>query len=437
MKRAIPRDFRRPFESSRKRRVWAVSIVCGFFTLAFAAYAASGWTTPVALSKPIPPTFYVTSPVVAVNSAGAQAAAWVNEDNYLLLQVAAQDAGGSWTKAQTLTPPSGVNAADPSVAIGPAGNAVAIWNTSSSQGLVIQASTRQAHGTWSAAATITSPALSSTLPRVAMDGNGNAVGVWVQGPSAGSEIVAADLPASGSWTTPVALSASGTGTTNPTLAVNTLGDAIVGWQTSNGQILTAERKAGIWSAPITIAGAAFRQNSPHVALNNRGDAAIAWTGRGTALVATRAAGGMWSAPLTISKQSLGTSARVALDDSGNAVMIFQLVQYSGNGYIYPVEGVARPSGGSWGTPSAISGNDYASSPNLVATPAGSFVAAWVDDNTYTMRAAIRPAGQGVFGTLAVLGSATPDAFLAAAAGHTAATWIGAGPAVQVSDASTP
>jgi hypothetical protein len=151
-----------------------------------------------------------------------------------------------------------------------------------------------------------------------MGGNGNAVAVWIQTTSNAGAIETANLPASGTWTSPVALSTPGVSATNPTLAVNSLGDAIVGWQTTSGQILVAQRTAGVWSAPISIAPAAYRQGSPNVALNNRGDAAIAWTGRGTALVATRPAGGTWSAPLTISTQSSGASARIALDDSGNA-----------------------------------------------------------------------------------------------------------------------
>lgn len=171
-------------------------------------------------------------------------------------------------------------------------------------------------------------------------------------------------------------------------------------------------------------------------MNGRDDAAVAWTGRGTALVATQAAGGAWTAPLTISKQASGASARVALDDSGNAVMIFQLVSYTGSAYAYPVEAVSRPAGGSWGTPALISGaGEYGASPNLVDTPAGTFVAAWTDDNSLTVRAAIRPVG-GAFGAPVVFSNGSQP-FLAAAAGHTAATWIGPGPAIQVSDANTP
>ncbi len=90
-----------------------------------------------------------------------------------------------------------------------------------------------------------------------MDGNGNAVAVWVQTTSNAGAIETANLPASGSWTSPVTLSAAGASATNPTLAVNSLGDAIVGWRPTNGQILVAERRAGVWSAPISIAAAAY------------------------------------------------------------------------------------------------------------------------------------------------------------------------------------
>ena len=410
--------------------------------LACAAYAASsGWSTPVTLSTPIPPTFYTASPVVAISSTDAHAAAWINEGNNLLLQVAAQDAGGAWTNAQTLSPSIGSNAADPAVAVSSTGAAVAMWDlyqTGSSQGLVIQASTRQAHGSWGALVSLTSGATSSSsVPKIGMDRQGDAIAIWLQTTSTSSVIETANLPAGGSWTTPVALSSPELSAAKPSLAVNSSGDAIAGWQTTSGQILVAERRSGNWGAPLTIASPAFRQGSPQVAINDRGDAAIAWTGRGTALVTTRSAGGTWSTPTTVSKQSAGATARIALDNSGNAVAIFEQVKLLGSSYVYPVQAVSRPVDGSWSAPTTISApSDYASSPNLVATPAGTFVAGWVDDTTNTVHAAIRAVGQNVFASPSYVGVGN-SLDLAVAPGGTAATWIGPGPAVQVSDANTP
>jgi hypothetical protein len=186
-----------------------------------------------------------------------------------------------------------------------------------------------------------------------------------------------------------------------------------------------------------IAPAAYRAGGPHVALNGPGDAAIAWSGRGTTRVATRPANGVWSSPTTISTSSAGLTARVALDDAGNAVALFALVKLSGNSYVYPVQAVSRPANGAWGSAVTISGpSDYSASINLVATPLGSFVAGWVDDNTLSVRTAIRPAGKTAFGApVTLIGGSQLD--LSVAPGNTAATWIGGGPTVQVSTNSAP
>jgi len=248
-------------------------------------------------------------------------------------------------------------------------------------------------------------------------------------------IEAATLPAGGAWSAPIAL--SGTTASSPTLAVNARGDAVAGWKTSNGAIFVAERKAGAWTAPVMIAAAAFRAGGPHVALNGPGDAAIAWSGRGTTRVATRPAGGVWSSPTTISTSSAGLTARVALDDAGNAIAVFALVKLSGNNYVYPVQAVSRPAGGAWGSAVTISGaSDYSASINLVATPLGTFIAGWVDDNSLNVRSAIRSVGKTAFGApVTLINGSQLD--LAVAPGNTAATWIGGGPSVQVSTNNTP
>lgn len=193
----------------------------------------------------------------------------------------------------------------------------------------------------------------------------------------------------------------------------------------------------MWGAPITIAPPSYRQGSPHVDLNDRGDAAVAWSGRGTTLVATRDAGGSWSAPTTVSKTSAGATARIALDGSGNAVAVFELVKSSGSGYIYPLQAVTRSSRGSWSAPVTISGaSETVGSPNLFATPAGTFVAAWVTGSNGAVRAAMRPIGLSGFAAPTGIGFGSQPS-LAVTQGITAATWIGPGPAVQVSTAATP
>src|SRR5258708_23884559 len=85
-------------------------------------------------------------------------------------------------------------------------------------------------------------------------------------------------------------------------------------------------------------------------------------------------------------------------------------------------GVSHPGGGSWGTPVTISGaNETAATVNLVATPAGTFVAGWV--NGASVKAAMRAVGHSTFGSPAVVGSGD-SLELAVAAGKTAATSFG-------------
>jgi hypothetical protein len=398
------------------------------------AFGTGGWSAPATLSTPVPPSFYTAYPFVAINSSGAKVAAWINEDNFLLLQVATQDAGGSWSAARSLSS-SNADAGTPAVAIGPGGNAVAMWDLfQTGQGVVIQASARPAHGSWGPVATLSPASDSASSPKVGMDANGNAVAIWLLDTGTSTSIRSSYLPVGGSWTTPVQISTLGVTARRPSLAVNASGDALAVWETASGQILVAERKSGAWGAPVSIAPAFYRQNAAQVALGGRGDAAIVWSRAYNSFVATRDAGGSWSAPTTVSTRSAGGSVSVAVDGSGNAVLVYvSLAVPNAN----PVVAITRSAGGSWSAPSTISSpSEAALGPSVVATPAGTFVAGWNSSTHNTVVAAIRAAGQTTFGSPATVGTGG-QLDLSIAPGHTAATWLGTGPAVQVSDNNAP
>jgi hypothetical protein len=329
------------------------------------------------------------------------------------------------------------DAVTPAVAIGPGGNAVAMWDLfRSGQGVVMQASARPAHGSWGPVTTLSpvSNSDSSTAPKVGIDANGNAIAIWLLDTGTGTSIQSAYLPAAGSWTTPVQLSTPGVTAQRPTLAVNASGDAIAGWETASGQVLVAERKSGVWGAPTSIAPAAYRQNASQVALGDRGDAAVVWSRAYNSFVATRDAGGSWSAPTTVSTRSAGGSVSVAVDGSGNAVLVYASVAVPNAN---PVLAITRAAGGSWSSATTISSaSEAALAPRVVATPAGTFVTGWNSVTNNTVLAAIRPAGQAAFGAASTVGSGGQQD-LAIAAGHAAAAWLGTGPAVEVSGHSAP
>ncbi len=421
----------------------STKVALAVLTLACAGYSALSWSwsAPAVLSSAISPAVQAATPVVAVSLTKAQAAAWIAGGSYRLLQVAAQDAGGAWSKPQTLTPLTGFNAADPVIAVSPTGTAVAMWDvrlSSAPAGPVVQASTRPPGGSWASVTSLTSAATSAaSQPRVGVDYFGNAVAIWLQRTSGGVAVETATLPAGGSWSVPVALCAPGTTAAAPTLAVNAVGSAIAGWQTADGKIVVAERRLGVWRSPITIAPAAFRQGSPRVALNLLGNEAIVWNRGATTFVSTRSAGGSWSAPTAVSTESTGATARVALDDLGNAVVIFASAQSVASGSVYPVQAVSRPVGGSWSAPVTISGaSQHPGSLSLAATPLGTFVAGWVDSATGVTYCAIRPLGVTTFAAPTSVGAGTQPSF-AVAAGASAAAWVGPGAQIQVSGLLTP
>src|SRR5258708_31968015 len=79
----------------RWSRVWVVRSVSPLLGLAGGSYvfAAGGWSPPGTLSTPVPPSFYATSPAVAITSSRAHVASCDNETNDLHLHDAARNTG--------------------------------------------------------------------------------------------------------------------------------------------------------------------------------------------------------------------------------------------------------------------------------------------------------------------------------------------------------
>ncbi len=428
------------------KRIWisTVGTVAVILLLSSGAYAGLLgtllgllWSLPITLFPPPPTGVDATSPALAVNSSGASAAAWVVAGNFRTLQVAAQDVLGLWSAPQTLTPTTGASVADPAVAVSPLGNAVAVWDiwrASTPKGTALQASSRMPLGSWAPPVSLTSPAVGASQPKVGMDALGNAVAVWLESTSSGSAIKSAYLPMGGSWSTPVRLSAAGTTAAAPALAVNSLGGAVAAWQSTDGKILVAERSTlGSWGAPATIAPAAFRQGAPHVALSSTGSAAVIWSRAGSTFAATQRSLGSWSAPTALSTQSVDATGRIAIDDLGNAVALFES---AASGNAFPVLAVSSVLGGVWSAPATISGpSNNPGNLSLAATPRGTFVAGWVDGVAGTAYSAVRPSGAAAFQAATVVGTGS-QLVLSVAKGITSATWIGSGAAVLVSSMLT-
>ncbi len=379
--------------------------------------AASAWTAPVALSAPIPPTDVVENPAVAVNAAGAEVAAWDDQDTSgtQLVRVRSSADGASFSPQSTLD-----RGVEPAVALAPGGRAVAVWVAS---GGGLRASVRSPDGAWSSPVQV-SP--DSGRPSLGIDGAGNAIAVWAG--AAGVET--ASLPAGGTWS---AVRILGPGSA-PDLAVNPTGAAVVSWTGPGGAILAASGTVLGGLAPaVTVAAPAYRQGGSRVALDDAGHAVLVWRGRTTDLAATRDPAGTWSAPTLIATSVPGAATGavdVAIDGAGNAVAVVQRLHTAGASVSAPLYAVRHPAGGSWGPATLLSAlDDTTGQPAIVADATGSFVAAWNVGGSFRLVAATSAPG-GSFGAPITVGSSTGGIRLAIAPGRAVVLWISGGATIS-------
>jgi len=418
--------------------------------------AAAGWTLPVTMATPVAPVAHFTFLTVATSPSGAQAAAWVTTDSAntpLAIQAVTRDPGGTWSAPQTIGVP--VDAAGlgtfPRVAVSATGAAIVVWQTiPATHGaaylfdVTVQAAARPAHGAWGPATTLASVTYGTYIndlpyPSAAMDANGNALALWVQGNQYSATVEAASLPAGGSWGRPIAVSAPAN-IQAAGLVGNASGDALAVWtdQPAGGSssvwtMRSADRRSGVWTAPVVASPAHTRDNISGFTLNGRGDGVTVMGVTHSALATSSSAFGSWSAQTTLACGRYNNSG-VALDDAGNAAYLgYQFV--SGTQQLAVC---ARPAGGAWGAAVGIPGNIQSTtvaplSPSIVATPGGTFVAAWADLNTSQLMVSERPIGAPAFVAPVAIGGISSGAAIAAAAGDIVTIWVGSDQSVKFSE----
>ena len=359
------------------------------------AVAAPAWLAPTNLSVGNEDG---EDPQVAAGPQGEAIAIWESYDGSgTTIETASRPPGGSWSTPTQLTAP-GLDAYNPEIAIGPQGEAIAIWARVDGGKPLIQVATRAVDGGWSAATNLSAPGQQADRPQVAIDAQGNAIAAWERSDGSHYIVQAATRPAGGSWSAPAGLSAAGQNATNPMLAVNPEGEAITVWERYSGShfvVQVATRHAGGgWSAATNLSAAAKDGTRPQVALDPRGDAVVLWrSGDGSDLVvetASRPPGGSWSAPAELTAPGLDAYApRIAVDAQGNAIAAWE--RFDGSHYI--VQAATRPAGGTWSVPASLSapGHD-AGRPAIGVDAVGSAIVAWSrsDGSHYIVQAAARP-----------------------------------------------
>jgi len=222
---------------------------------------------------------------------------------------------------------SGPDASDPAAAISPAGQAVVVWNSSVLEGTIIQqvrVAVRSADllpdGSWSAPAQVGAPDgptpysmttcgffPPSDRPRVAMDGLGDAVAVWLHRQPDGTAGVQWSVhPAGGHWGPAADLTSPGGNPLGLELAVDSAGDALTTWLDSSG-LAAARRPAGGGFGPVERIAPSAVFPGAALAIDELGRGLAVWVQHGSAdqpdrvmASARPAAGGGWTAPEDLS-----------------------------------------------------------------------------------------------------------------------------------------
>jgi hypothetical protein len=309
--------------------VWYQATSGSYYVIDAAVRPAGGrWGTPQNLSAP---GANADSQQVAVDPAGNAIVVWQRYSPTPTVQAAVRPAGGTWSAPQDLSAPGG-DAEGPQVAFDPAGNAVAVWERFNGTNFIIQAAERPAGGGWSLPQDVSAPGQETANPQIALDPAGNAVAVWESNEGANVGVQTAVRPPGGAWSAPQNLSAPGEDAREPEVAFDGLGNATAIWTGSNGAhyvIQAAERPfGGGWGSAEDLSAAGHSADVPQLALDPVGDAIAVWRrsddgSNGIAQSALRPAGGTWGAIRDLSGSGqVAFDPDLAVDPAGNGLAVW-------------------------------------------------------------------------------------------------------------------
>ncbi len=316
------------------------------------------WTNPESLADNISPDGQdAYRPQVAMDNNGNTVIVWDQYDGSNWQIFKSEYRNGIWTNPASLTDnisPDGQNAWYPQVAVDNNGNAIIVWHQCDYSTCQIFKSEYR-NGTWINPVSISPRGKVAWSSQVAMDDNGNAVIVWQQYEDNGKEQIFKSEYRNGTWNTELLTNniISPNGKTNdphPQVAMDNNGNAVIVWHqcddynNSNCQIFKSEYRNGIWTNPASLTDniSSDGQNAyyyPQVAMDDNGNAVIVWNqydGNGNhQIFKSEYRNGTWINPASLTDNISpegqdAKSPQVAMDDNGNAVIVWS--QYDGSNY---------------------------------------------------------------------------------------------------------
>jgi hypothetical protein len=289
------------------------------------------------------PAVTAESPRVAMDQLGNAVAVWhvstTGRDS--IVQASVRPAAGAWSPPQALSDPSEpAFGADVSIE---AGRMVAVWVAREQWRPVIETASRTMSSLWTPPTTISELVGGSYAPTVALDDKRGAVAAWQWWDGSYRRIEAAIRSTDGTWSKPEELSAPGHTASAPLVAMDAAGNAIAGWIRSNGVAPAAQTAArpagGAWGPPRNLSRRGRNAATLDLAMNRRGDAVVSWVQAAGLKTAFRAPGETTWKRVAITASWEGLGAHVALDEEGNATVVWD------DGY--EVSATYKPEGEPW------------------------------------------------------------------------------------------
>jgi hypothetical protein len=323
-----------------------------------------------------------SSPAIVVNDFGLVTAVWQSESIFSttsVIQYSTSQSGGEWTAPTALSSVGGASR-NPQIAVDANGRATAVWSGHNGSNYVIQARSSLNGAAWDDSYTISKPGQTSLNPQVAGNQAGLTTAVWTSNYGSTTEIQTSTSQSGGTWSaTPTTISNPAQRSSSPQITVGLNGRATAVWSSDNGtgnviQTSTSLRN-GPWDATTTtISDPTLYSDSPQVTADPNGRTTAVWftevagTDR-TVIQSSNSQNGVWpDQPVPISDPSQSSDdPRIIADSNGLATAIWSTSVASST----VIQTRAAQSGGTWSDTVTISGTDQSSSSPDIAVEATS------------------------------------------------------------------
>lgn len=342
--------------------------------------AAATWIPPVDLGTSSEVSAWEPRPEIALSGVAGGVAIWPQEKGAGSLESASMNLTGTWGPPVTLAPAYWGQREDPQLAMNEAGEAVAVWKHFGEQASIV-ARVRTPLGSWGPRETLSPEGSPDGLPDVAVGPEGEAVAVWCQapryGPYSAYRIETSFRPPGGHWEPAVVLSDPEDASYSPQVAIAPTGKILAAWygfygDNSKMTVQVAETESSQWGEPQEVS-ADTSAWWPEVAAGTAG-ATVVWQTDEGIEAASQASNDGWQPPVELSGPE-STEPEIGADAAGNAVVIWNSVSESGHGYI---EGSTHAVGGQWSEPTEIAGPVFSGEGRLrlAVSASGRTLAAW-------------------------------------------------------------